>query len=47
MEKIQSKRDQEVLVNYGFMYIFDKFRTNKQKNYCTVYKVIWITIIWI
>lgn len=33
MEKIQSKRDREMLVNDGFMYIFDKFSADKQKKF--------------
>lgn len=33
MEKIQSKRDREMLVNDGYMYIFDKFSADKQKKF--------------
>ncbi|CAI6344403.1 unnamed protein product [Macrosiphum euphorbiae] len=33
MEKIQSKRDREMLVNDGYMYIFDTFSADKQKKF--------------
>lgn len=33
MEKIQSKRDREMLVYDGIMYIFDKFSADKQKKF--------------
>jgi len=33
MEQIQSKCDREMFVNDGLVYIFDKFRVNKQKKF--------------
>lgn len=43
MAKIESKRDREVLVNEGFMYIFEKLSADKQKIFGDVAKkmVIW------
>lgn len=44
IQKIDSKRDREVIINEDFMYIFDKFSGNKQKkNIADVAKKI---IVW-